>query len=286
MTVFQAYQTGLSVASRQWKRITVVYTIQLVLVLLLSLQVFQVLEASIGKSLQINQLRDGYQHTVITDFLKVHGASITPLLGQLRWVLLIWLLVSAFLQGGLLYSALDRSSNRLDTFFSACSKFFFPTLVIGTSFLFGAVLSGALLLGPVLLNFQPMIDKYATEQGFLLWLAFALLLWCLILLMLYVWSILSKIAYMQGGKSIFMAIVLGWKALRGRLLTYCTISITAGLVLLAIWWIFQWLSGPSAYQSPWALVLVTFISQVIIWLRIWLRQVVYGAYAATMECRS
>ena len=96
------FQYSFSVGLRQWRIALIVYIFQFCLVLTRGMQVFQVLEASIGHSLEINKLIKNYDHTVLTDFLKVHGASITPLIGQLRWLLLIWLFFSVFINAGLL----------------------------------------------------------------------------------------------------------------------------------------------------------------------------------------
>ena len=79
-----AFLQGFNTGIRQWRIASIVYFLQLYLALTLGMQVYDVLEASIGHSLEINKLLQQYDHTVITDFLKVHGASITPLIGQLR----------------------------------------------------------------------------------------------------------------------------------------------------------------------------------------------------------
>ena len=92
-----AYLQGIKTGLLQWRITASVYLIQLGLSLTLGIQIYEVLQASIGHSLEINKLMHGYDHTVLTDFLKVHGASITPLLGQIRWLLLLWLLFSVFI---------------------------------------------------------------------------------------------------------------------------------------------------------------------------------------------
>jgi len=86
----KSFSTGL----RQWRITAIVYLFQLCLAFTLGMQVFDVLKASIGHSLELNKLLVHYDHTVFTDFLKIHGVSITPLIGQLRWLLLTWLIFS------------------------------------------------------------------------------------------------------------------------------------------------------------------------------------------------
>ena len=76
----KAFKTGTS----QWRVAAIVYFVQFCLALTLGMEVHNVLGASIGKSLEINKLAAHYDHTVFSDFLKVHGASITPLIGQFQ----------------------------------------------------------------------------------------------------------------------------------------------------------------------------------------------------------
>jgi len=89
---------------RAWGRkrlVSLVYVVQLALALTIGLQVYQVFEASIGDSLALEGLKSGYAHTVINDLLNIHGPSLSPLLGQVRWLILLYLIISAFLSAGI-----------------------------------------------------------------------------------------------------------------------------------------------------------------------------------------
>ena len=97
------------------------------------MQVYHVLEASIGNSLEINKLVETYDDTVVTDFLNEHGASLSPLLGQLRWVLLIYVLFSVFINAGLLY-AVVKNKKGWKTFWEGGAAYFFRFFKVAVFF--------------------------------------------------------------------------------------------------------------------------------------------------------
>ena len=138
------------------------YLLQVMLAIPIGLQVFQVAEASIGDSLEIGNLISGYDNTVITDFLSVHGASITPLVGQIRYILLLYILVSVFINSGLIYSVV-RGQNRWKSFWRGASTFFFSFLKIS---LLCILIIGiwTLIIGiPLLILFQNALEVLSSE---------------------------------------------------------------------------------------------------------------------------
>src|SRR5690349_3066954 len=118
------FEHSVKLGIRQWRIVGVVYLLQLCLAVPFGMEVYDVLQASIGHSLEIDRLMHGYDHTVITDFLKVHGASITPLIGQLRWLLLIWLVFSVFTNGGMLFSAAQSDRTSVQAYWQKAAAYF------------------------------------------------------------------------------------------------------------------------------------------------------------------
>ncbi len=99
-----------------WKIVLAIYIFQFLLAATVGLQMNQVIEASIGNSLSIKELEKGYDYTVISDFINNHGGSFTPLLGQMRWMTLIYLVFASFISAGLLFVLTKKSDNYLDFF--------------------------------------------------------------------------------------------------------------------------------------------------------------------------
>lgn len=257
------FQDSFGLAMRNWRIAGIVYFIQLCLALTLGMQVYSVLESSIGHSLEVNKLLHGYDHTVITDFLKVHGASITPLLGQLRWLLLVWLLFSVFLDAGLLYSIApvsDSSKSTVQKFWLGGARYFFPFLKIGLSFLGLALFWTLLILAPIALFFEASL-QYFNAETYSVWLAISLLvLYLLGLILLFVWSVLSRFSKINAGTTLWESIRVGARLLRSHfvpLLGFMFGLVVFQITLVVIYWFIE---SYSVNNSP-ILILLFFIGQ-------------------------
>lgn len=250
-----AFITGL----QHWKIVLLVYFLQLLFAIPLAMQVWHVLEASIGNSLEINKLLPGYDHTVISDFLKVHGGSITPLIGQLRWVLLVWALSSVFINGGILVTLVKKAPTWL-AFWTGGATYFFRFLKITAIFsVMLMVWTGTTLL-PFLAKLQINLETMASEKTVLGYALALLLVWFIGLIYLNNASIIAKTAIIEDGLNT-------WQALKkGLVLNFRKFFKTTGVFLffaglqladLAIYW---WLEGMSGMITA-VLVLVFFLLQ-------------------------
>ena len=187
----------LKVGLRQWRLVGIVYLLQFGLALTVGMQADHVLEASIGRSLALKQLMEGYDHTVITDFLKVHGASITPLIGQVRWLLLFWLIFSVFLNAGLMTCAVFPEKSKPRDFWVGAAEQFLPFLRIAVFFIGLVLLWTAAIFLPLGLHLQPMLQAYHTEQYALAFLAGMLSAYLLGLAVLFAWSLCVRVARLR-----------------------------------------------------------------------------------------
>lgn len=241
------------------KIVLLVYLLQLLLAVPLAMQVWHVLEASIGNSLEINKLLSGYDHTVISDFLKVHGGSITPLIGQLRWELAIWALASVFINGGVLYTLLKRSPNWL-AFWTGGATYFFRFAKIAFLFLLLMLIWTGITVLPYLGNLMQNFETMASEKTVLGYLLLIALGWILGVVLLNNASIIAKTTIIDQG-------LTTWQALkRGMSFTFRHFFKTTGIFLvfsalqlatIAIYW---WLEGKSGMVTE-VLVIVFFLVQ-------------------------
>ncbi len=275
-----------SLVQRQWRISSIVYFFQWCLAMTLGMQVYDVLNASIGHSLEIKQLLSHYDHTVLMDFLKVHGASITPLIGQLRWLLLAWLLFSVFMDAGLLYCISKKSALALD-FWLGGASYFFSFLKISLLFLGMMLIWTGLIWGPVLIYLEPSLAYFPSEQ-YSVWLVILfLVLYILGLAELLIWSVLSRYILMDKGGKIFHCLVSGRRIMgksKGRFLGVLLAFGGAQIVLIALYW---GLDAGIGMTSSAGILILFIIQQAFVFFRIQLRQMMYaGLYylaAPSME---
>jgi hypothetical protein len=204
------FNIGVKNGFRMWRICLIVYGIQLLLAIPFGLQVYQVVEASIGNSWELDHLLLEYDHTVYSDFLNKHGASITPILGQLRWLILIYFVISVFIHSGVLF-CIFRKKYRWPSFWHGASVCFYPFLKIALIFLALFLLWSILIWLPVLNFFQTAIELLPSEKSFLLICLIALIIFLLGALFLFNASLGSRFYYLNGNKSWFKSVTKGLK---------------------------------------------------------------------------
>ena len=274
--MYSFIRTGLQKGLQQWRIAAIVYGIQLLLVMTFGIQVYDVLKASIGHSLEINKLAAGYDHTVIMDFLSVHGASITPLLGQLRWLMLVWLLFSVFTNGGLLYCAVQPEAVTGRVFWQGGAKSFFTFLKISVFLLLLVVVWSGIVWIPTIALLEPMLAFFSSEK-YIIWVVFLMLMvWFIGLGLLFVWSVCSRLYYFQGQVSTKACLMGGWRFFgrqRGRLLGL--FAAFAGFkALLMVGYLF--LDAFVEIQTSGLVVLFFLLQQAVVFGKIQIRQMVYA----------
>ncbi|MCK6694743.1 MAG: hypothetical protein L6Q97_21915, partial [Thermoanaerobaculia bacterium] len=265
MTNFRnTFLHGCTTGPRQWRIVLTVYVLQVCLAFTVGMQVYEVLEASIGRSLEINKLLHHYDHTVLTDFLSVHGASITPLIGQLRWLLPVWLLFSVFINAGMLYCAAfpERASWR--AFWQGGAAYFFPFLKIALFFWALALVWTVAVWLPVAVNMEPALENLPSEQYVVWGVGAAAAIWLPGLAVLFVWSVLGRLQYLQTATPLIYALKNG-----GRLFWNKKMSLLgllagfAGLQLLVAV-VYYMLESSGGMTSTLSVVLFFGLQQIIV----------------------
>lgn len=109
--------------------IFLIYGVQFLFAFGLGMQVWHVMEASIGDSLSMDVIQEGFNRTVFEDFMQVHGASITPLIGILRWIVPVYLLFTILFHNGIIYN-LTNGKKTIKSWIRGGANYFFRSMVI------------------------------------------------------------------------------------------------------------------------------------------------------------
>jgi hypothetical protein len=272
----KAFETGI----QQWRIATIVYAVQFCLALTLGMEVHNVLGASIGKSLEINKLLEGYDHTVFSDFLKIHGASLTPLIGQLRWLLCVWLFFSVFIDAGLLYAASEPQQVKGRTFWKGGARYFFVFLKIDLLFLLMALIWSALILVPIALFLQPALEHFISEIIPVWGVIILLLVYVAGLVKFFIWSVLARVYHIRMGTSVFGSLKSGLKIFwsnKWALLAFTFGFFVLQILLFVMYW---WLESMSGMTTALLIAVFFVLQQAFVFFRIQIRQMVYAGIAA------
>lgn len=279
-TIKTAFITGL----KYWKIVLLVYFLQLLVAIPLAMQAWHVLEASIGNSLEINKLLPGYDHTVISDFLKVHGGSITPLIGQLRWALVVWAVASVFINGGVLFTLVKKSPNWL-AFWTGGATYFYRFTKIATIFLFILLVWTGITILPYLANLQVNLETMASEKTVLGYLLVLVLVWLAGFIYLFCASTIAKTAIIEQGLSTWKALKKGlgfgfrnYFSLAGIFLVFSALQ----FLTLALYW---WLEGKSGMVTVGLVVVFFLIQQGLVFWRLMGRVMMVWGISSYFEKR-
>lgn len=269
------FPTVLQNSVRHWQIAGIVYLLQTGLAITLGMQVHGVLQTSIGSSLELNRLMSGYDHTVMTDFLKVHGASITPLIGQLRWLLLVWLAFSVFLHGGLIHCAAIPTKPKISDFWLGGSRHYLSFLQVSGVMLMLALLWTSMLWLPVLMSLQWSLEYFSSEIISVWAVVLISVVYLAGLAVIYLWSILVRMDIIRENNSLSRALVKGLKMLFEQKMPLVKLFSGYALLqflLIALYWSLDALIG---MRSPTGIALLFLAQQIFVYLRILLQSGLY-----------
>ena len=282
--MLKAFKTGILTGLSQWRIALIVYFFQLLLAVMLGVQVYHVLEASIGNSLELNKLLGNYDHTVISDLLNVHWASISPLLGQLWWLASTYLVFSIFINGGILFAVVKDEKSWL-TFWIGGATYFFRFLKLGLFFLLiFAIISAALWLP--FLGFFLTSAEYLSSEKISVWLLFLMLfIYLFILIFLFSWALIARLKIIREDSRIWPAIRSSFTWAFRHHFSVNFLVLLFFLLHIFIYWIY-WTINDTGLVSLWWVVFFMLLQQAVAFLRVMVRVMAYGGISSYADVQN
>lgn len=250
--------------------VLLLYLLHLMLALLIALPMGSVIETSIGSSLELTKLLADYDHTVVSDLLNVHGEAIGLVFSQIKWVLLLYLLLLAGMRGGMLAVMQEQPAVRQRyAFWIGSLRFYSRFLRLGLLMLLLQMLAAALVLVPFGFVVSKAIGPGFTERGILLSLLPVLLLFYALLSLLMTVSQYAHVAIVrEDSPRIWPAIRAAFRTVGqapGK--TWGLFLFHTGLVLL-LYSFYLLLSGAIGMSGVFTLLIAFLLQQVFVYVRI------------------
>ncbi len=167
MNFLVGYFVGIWNTVRRLRMWLLLYFVTLVFAVLLTIPFFDVMDQSIGNSLELPKLLPGYDHTVVDDFLHAHGKKMSAVIGQFKGFTVFFVLLYIFLTGGILqtYDLLSEKFSR-QRFWSGCTTNFWRVLRVFLLFTVIQVLVALLIYYPLGEFFGKGFDGINDERTF------------------------------------------------------------------------------------------------------------------------
>ncbi|RYU92625.1 hypothetical protein [Emticicia agri] len=159
--------------ARNLKMVLTVFIVNIALGLILAVPLYNVLQVEADSSIEFNRLINGFDLTVIIDFLNKSGKSLPPF-WLLGFVLsLIYLVLNIFFAGGILSQFALRGTFRISEFLKNSMQYFGRFFLV---FLIEAVaLVGVCIVAFILLGVSLIASGDSTEPVQMAWLTPSLL---------------------------------------------------------------------------------------------------------------
>lgn len=197
-------------AIKQWKPILLIYVVTTVLSGVIGLGTMNTITENLGTSGEMNQLVDGFSRTVYVDFQNHYGEGLKSVQGWVKWILLIFLLLSIGLHAGLLHN-LKTEQVSIRSFLNGVKRYFLPFLGFTLLFVLIAGFIGAIIYVPYFMILGNPLTDYTTELPFLYSLLGVSIVFIVLLTLITAWSVYTRLAYMET-KSFWQSIKLGLKS--------------------------------------------------------------------------
>ncbi len=252
----------------------IIYTVQLLLALTLGIQIYQVMDASIGNSAGLSNLLEQFNYTTFNDFLNVHGASISPIFGQLRYLLLVYAVFSIFLNAGSL-GCIILNENSWSSFWSNAARYFFAFSKIALFFLIIFFFISALIWIPILSSFEAAMEYFYTEKPYVWILILAFPLYFLLLSFIFLWSVHSRISIIREDLNVIFGLKNGLFKTKKYFWKSLLVLFMFALVMFFGTFIYLWANKTVGMVSGWTILIFILLQQAIIYLRILWRFMIY-----------
>ena len=127
MNIAKAYTKGFIQTAKYPRMLLILYFANILMALLLALPFFSALKSNAGHSDFLNSMLQGFDYTTYSELMFNSGKAFSAILGGVKWIVLTYFLLSAFLTGGIIRT-LNEDKFSTSSFFGAGAFSFFRFL--------------------------------------------------------------------------------------------------------------------------------------------------------------
>ena len=267
---------GIKAGASLWRIAILIYLLQLTMALLLGTQVYGLLDGELGQSLNLETLREGFDYAVIYDVLNENASAFAAIFGQVRGLLLVYLLFSVLLSGGILQE-ISVGDGSWSSFVKGGLLNFRPFLWIGLLFLLVLMIWTGLIWGPFFSSVFWALRNLPSEKTLFLILAILSVLYILGLFFLFSWSVNSRLFFIRERKTVSRAFWRGLGMTSRHFFPILGLLAMFVLIQAAITTAYWWLDQPGFQKSVVTLLAIFILQQGFVFFRIfWRLAVVSG----------
>lgn len=268
MRAINAYIKGWKLTWQHRRMWLLFYGFNFLAALIATIPISGYLNNTLGESLASSKLLDGFNYTLITDILNQYGDGISILMDQTLLLILVFLIITIFLTGGMLH--LFRQQEKFDykTFWYGCQHYFWRLLRLTVYFLIIHIVL-LVLFYFLFLRFTNGFSPFKLESEVQVITVLQILIPIYLLLTIFILMVhdYAKIHIVEKDQSVLIApfwqsFKIVFKNFKNFSLLYL-INLLTALILWAVYWLLS-----KVNLSAWGLALI--MGQAFVLARIWL----------------
>lgn len=249
------------------------YLVQLSIGVYVAILAFNKLGETIGYSLELDRLSQGFDRSVFSDLMNEFPKMIELFQNQFQLSLSIFLIVSIFLHAGLLGN-IKKDNYSVSQFFNNGKEYVLKFFVVAliTVLKMGIILF--LIWKPFISYMGDPLQTFHSDKTFILTTAGVVIFTILLLMIVWMWSVLTRFQLIEGGDFI-RSMKNAWFILKSSILKYFVIGVLIFLLHVVFIWLYTLIVDDWG-ASTWLCVLgLIFIQQLFSIGRIWIRVFAY-----------
>ena len=258
-----------SISMKHWKSIVLIYSLQLLLGILVAIMAFQQLDGSIGDSLELDRLALGCDRSIFSDMINRFPDIISNIQSRFVVSALMFMLLSIFLHAGLLGNIRKREYS-ISAFLRNAKKYFLKFLGVASISLLKTLFILAIIWVPFIKYMGNPLETFHSEKSFILTVISLLILSALLIIVIWLWSILSRY-YLIDESRLIEAMKKAWKGLRLNFLRYYLVGICLLISHVLITWLYTLVVDDWGAEIWYSILGLIVIQQVFSIIRIWVR---------------
>lgn len=275
---FQSIQKTLFV----FPLILLVYLVNLGLGLLLALPYFKVFRGGIGNSMEPSKLLAGYDHTVYRDLMEQIEGSIAVVDGQTPWMILIFVLLSIFFNGGIIGAMAASQDISRKSFWINCRHYFgrFFRLSIISIIAYGIL--AVIIALPLAAYFKGISSSFTSEQAFVIPAIIGAGIFLFLFSFLSMSNDYAKVKIVaENSRSALRMFFSGLKFSFRHFFSAYIFYVLLAMILLVGGFTYWKLSGVVGTSSMFTIILLFIIQQILVFIRTSIR-IWHLAYASSL----
>ena len=232
-----------------------------------------IIERTIGSSLSLDRFIAGFDATVLSDFLQKGSQSLSTLTSLVSWIAILYLLLTTFLDGGILghLNSGDRKFT-LASFFGDCGRYFLR--YVRMTLLFGVLLVSVFLVSSgVFETIYDSVDRNAVSEVGVFYLRIGIFAATLFLVSIVVlMSDYARVAIVRSdARSAFRAALTSITFVFRKFFAVIGLQVAMVLVSLCVITAYLLIERPMYASTASGIITLLAVQQVTILLRTWVR---------------